>query len=331
MRSPRSRGALRRGLWCLGLLSLFMAPAAQAREGLSPPASCPAEAQTAALWRFEAADRVVAVGDVHGDLAALRATLRGAALIDAQDHWIGGRATLVQLGDLLDRGDDEAEVIDLLDRLATQARAAGGRVVQLLGNHEQMNVIGDLRYVTEAGWAAFGPVPTPLPKPTRAVPSGRAEESRARLSCMRPGAPCAQRFARWPGVAVVGDTLFAHGGVRASHAEAGIGCFNHQLRTWLLGEAGPPVDWLGQEGPLWSRHWSGRVVLETACAELDDLFVSLGVRRMVVAHTPQREGINAVCGERVWRIDVGMAAHYGGHAEALEIRGATLRRLRPEP
>ena len=42
---------------------------------------------------------------------------------------------------------------------------------------------------------------------------------------------------------------------------------------------------------------------------------------MVVGHTVQKNGINAACDGRVWRIDVGMAAFYGGTVQVLEIRG----------
>ena len=40
---------------------------------------------------------------------------------------------------------------------------------------------------------------------------------------------------------------------------------------------------------------------------------------MVVAHTVQERGINAACQEQVWRVDVGMAAYYGGTPEVLEV------------
>src|SRR5690242_4946969 len=98
-------------------------------------------------WRRPATGRVVAVGDLHGDLTATRAALRVAGVFDPHDSWIGGTTTLVQTGDVLDRGDDEQAIIDLLERLETEAAAAGGAVIWLLGNHELMNAAGDFRYV----------------------------------------------------------------------------------------------------------------------------------------------------------------------------------------
>src|SRR6185295_5418060 len=84
-------------------------------------------------------DRVVAVGDVHGDHDQLVAVLRSAGLLDAQLKWSGGKAHLVQTGDILDRGPDSRKAMDLLMRLEVEARAAGGEVHCLIGNHEAMN------------------------------------------------------------------------------------------------------------------------------------------------------------------------------------------------
>lgn len=98
---------------------------------------------------------VVAIGDVHGDFDDFVAILQKGGLIDAQHHWIGGKTTLVQVGDLLDRGPKPRDVMDLLMALEKEALQAGGRVIALLGNHEMMNIMGDLRYVTPVNYASF--------------------------------------------------------------------------------------------------------------------------------------------------------------------------------
>ena len=100
-------------------------------------------------------EAVVAIGDVHGDFDDFVTILQRAGLIDAQHHWIGGQITLVQVGDLLDRGPKPRAVMDLLMSLEKEAPRAGGRVVSLLGNHEMMNLMGDLRYVTVENYATF--------------------------------------------------------------------------------------------------------------------------------------------------------------------------------
>lgn len=98
---------------------------------------------------------VIAVGDVHGDFDHFVAILQHIGLIDKQNHWTGGKTTLVQLGDLLDRGPKPRDVMDLLMALEKEASKDGGRVELLLGNHEMMNIMGDLRYVTPENYASF--------------------------------------------------------------------------------------------------------------------------------------------------------------------------------
>lgn len=98
---------------------------------------------------------VVAIADVHGDFDGFVAILQHTGLIDAQNHWTGGKTTFVQVGDLLDRGPKPREVMNLMMALEKEAGQAGGQVVSLLGNHEMMNIMGDLRYVTPVNYASF--------------------------------------------------------------------------------------------------------------------------------------------------------------------------------
>ena len=100
-------------------------------------------------------ERVVAVGDVHGSLEGLTGILEEAGVIDASGRWIGGSTTLIQQGDLLDRGLHVREVMDLLMRLQREAPKAGGEVICLLGNHEGMNLLGLARDVNPEVYEAF--------------------------------------------------------------------------------------------------------------------------------------------------------------------------------
>jgi hypothetical protein len=100
-------------------------------------------------------ERVVAFADVHGAYQELTTLLRSTGVVDADLRWSGGRTHLVSVGDLLDRGADSRKVMDLLMRLQHEAVAAGGRVHVVLGNHEVMNVLGDLRYVDPGEYAAY--------------------------------------------------------------------------------------------------------------------------------------------------------------------------------
>ena len=91
--------------------------------------------------------RVVAVGDSHGAYPEFVTILQRVGLIDGNRQWIGGSSVLVQTGDVIDRGKQSRECLDLLMDLERQAPKQNGRVIPLLGNHEVMNIMGDLRYV----------------------------------------------------------------------------------------------------------------------------------------------------------------------------------------
>ena len=98
---------------------------------------------------------ITAVGDVHGDFDDFVLILQHSGLLDAQLHWVGNNTTLVQTGDLLDRGPKPRQVMDFLMSLQKEAPKKGGRVLVLLGNHEVMNIMGDLRYVTAENYGSY--------------------------------------------------------------------------------------------------------------------------------------------------------------------------------
>ena len=106
-------------------------------------------------------DKIIAVGDIHGDYDNFVKILKSAGLIDDMLKWSGGKCNLVQTGDLLDRGDYAKDIMDLLKRLQKEAIEAGGRVHILLGNHEEMNITGIVfrhpEYVSPKQFASFLP------------------------------------------------------------------------------------------------------------------------------------------------------------------------------
>ena len=118
-------------------------------------ALCLFPASTEAVADSAYPGRVVAIGDIHGEYEGLMKILREAALIDAENRWIGGDATLVQTGDVVDRGAHVKQVMDLLMSLQKQAPEQGGQVIVLMGNHESMNIIGDFSDASPEILASF--------------------------------------------------------------------------------------------------------------------------------------------------------------------------------
>lgn len=187
------------------------------------------------------AERVVAIGDIHGDFDGLLAILQASDLVDAEGLWIGDQATLVQLGDFTDRGSQVRQVMDYLRQLETAAADAGGRVIILLGNHEAMNLTGHFRDVTPEIYASFAEGDDKSlrreawrqwVRVARRQASWKGERSdppdeavRREWSASRPvgyfeylrALGPEGEYGRWlrtlPTVARVGETIFVHGGL----------------------------------------------------------------------------------------------------------------------
>ncbi len=274
-----------------------------------------------------APERVVAIGDLHGDLDATRRALKLAGAIDDKDAWIGGKLVLVQTGDEVDRGDDDRKILDLFDRLKGEATKAGGDVIALVGNHELMNVELDFRYVTRGAFSAFADV---SPKDERMAQQAASVDSnqRGRAAAFLPGGLYAKMLAQRPVVARVGDTIFVHGGILPKHVKSGLDAMNEGTRKWLLGETRTlPKEITAEDGPLWTRMYSAAPG-ESECITLDATLRSLNAKRMVMGHTPQKPDISPACNEKAWRIDTGMSKAYAGQVQVLEIRGDDVKVLK---
>lgn len=279
----------------------------------------------ATSYRLASSARLVAIGDLHGDLRALRAALRLAGAIDSDDRWIGKDLTVVQTGDQIDRGDQDREVLDVLEKLEGEAKAAGGALHVLNGNHELMNVGFDFRYVTRRSFESFEDFSN------RA--HGRAErvrpEERGRAAAFAPGSEYAQKLARHLTVAVVGDSLFAHGGVLPAHVDYGLSRINAEAQSYLSGKrADLPPALSAEDAPVWTREYGSPEVSAASCQLVSRVLEQVGAKRLIVGHTVQKGGISAACQDRLFRIDVGLSAYYGNNpVQVLEVTSSGARVL----
>lgn len=267
-----------------------------------------------------ATGRIVAIGDLHGDWQKAIDSFRAAGVIRVTDDevvWSGGDTVVVQLGDVLDRGDYEIAIVNLLRGLDQQARLHGGAVYMLNGNHESLNICGDFRYVTPGAFVES------------AMFAGISEEllndwellARVRFAVYKPGGPMAVELAKNPTVLVVNDTVFAHGGLLPTHAAYGLERLNNEVAAWMRAErtedgskTNPPFLAMGDASSvMWNRTLS-RERFPTpyeryhACSSLRTALERVQARRLVVGHTPQLGGANCECDGCVWRIDVGMSS-----------------------
>jgi hypothetical protein len=316
-------------------LRLFLAAAAVLTALLAHAATRPASAASSSC-DLEGVDRVVAVGDVHGAYDRLVAILAAAHVIDAQQRWSAGKTHLVQAGDVVDRGPDSRKALDLLRRLETEAGRAGGAVHALLGNHEIMRMLGDLRYVTPGEYEAFATgtseetrrtmlqaaKPTERDKLLQETPLGEIE---MRIAFGRDGS-----YGKWlrtlDTMVKIDGVLFLHGGL--SPAVAAISCdtINATVRKELTGDidktrAAPLASLAAREdGPLFYRGLAEEP--DTFAPQVDAILAAQHARAIVVAHTVVNDGrISVRFGGKVLQIDTGMQPAYvaAGRASALEI------------
>ncbi|MET0791708.1 MAG: metallophosphoesterase, partial [Polyangiaceae bacterium] len=293
-----------------------------------PPSAPPAVEDTS--FRFANAERIIAIGDIHGDVQAARAALRLGGAIDGGGKWVGGTLVVVQTGDQLDRGDDEPQILDLFERLRAEAKAVGGALYALNGNHEIINAQGDFRYVTADGFHDFSDRhPNALLAP---LLDRLPEQNRGRAVAFLPGGDIAKRLSQQPVVIQIGDNVFVHGGVLEAHVRYGLGRINREAREWLTGAPSAPAPRVltDPEAPIWVRDYSDGTPASAKCAELERVLAALSAKRLVVGHTIQKQGINSACADKVWRIDVGLSKFYGAKPSVLEIRGDQVRVLSVE-
>lgn len=305
-----------------------------------------AEARQVSDFEWSGVERVVVLGDLHGDYEQYIDALDAAGLIDRRGRWDGGQTHLVQTGDVPDRGPDTRRILDHLEQLKKQAERDGGRVHTLIGNHEAMNVYGDLRYVhpgefeafrnrnsdryREAQWthytgilrerdpAAFAAMDQDALRREweREHPLGWVEHRLA----WAPDGEYGRLVMANPVALKIDDSLFLHGGLSAKFCQASLAELTERVHDGIAHynyvNPGIVEDELG---PLWYR---GLAIddEQTRSAMVDAILERYGVRRIVVGHTPTQGIVWPRFDGRVILNDTGLAAHYGGHDAFLEIR-----------
>jgi hypothetical protein len=314
--------------WATAALTALALAAGILRLAAAPASAC----------NIEGVERTVAIGDVHGAGDRFVEILKAAGLVDDKLHWSGGRAHLVQTGDILDRGPDSRAALDLLRRLQDEAQRAGGAVHPLIGNHEVMRMLGDLRYVTPGEYQAFVTRRSEETRQTfvrqakadlrdqvlKETPLGFVE---MRVAFGRDG-----EYGKWlrthDVVARINGIVFLHGGISPAVAAQSCDDINATVRRELTSEldqtrAAPLASLAGREdGPLWYRG-----LTQIAEADVDDILAKQHARAFVIGHTVTTTSrVLPRFGGKVVMIDTGMQPAYvpAGRASAVEFLNGTL-------
>jgi hypothetical protein len=179
--------------------------------------------------------------------------------------------------------------------------------------------------VTPKSFATFADFESRAPAMAERLPG----EERGRAAAFAPGGPYALKLARHLTVAVVGDSLFAHGGVLPAHVDYGLSRINEQSSAFLAGRLKElPRVLAAEDAPVWTRAYGEPELDAQVCEMLARVLQQVGAKRLVVGHTVQKGGISGACQDRVFRIDVGLSAYYGNNpTQVLEIAGGRTRIL----
>jgi len=222
-------------------------------------------------------NRVLAIGDIHGDYQALKSILNFTNYSEND--------LLVQIGDILDRGDDTIALMEFF------ISKKSSNITQLMGNHEYMNFMKKLNYISQGDINSFG---------------GLHNRKLA----------FEQEYGRYitelPLVKKVKDVLFVHGGLSLEVAkrfnsleEINQEASRNLNKTHLL--------W-GREGPIWYRGYA----LESLCSDLSKVLEKFGCSHMVMGHTIFKE-VTSKCQNKAIFIDTGISKAIRGRKSALEI------------
>lgn len=272
-------------------------------------------------------NKIIAVGDIHGDYKIFIKVLLMCNLINNKLEWIGGDTYLIQLGDTLDgkRPDakieksfleesGEVEIIKLILELDSQAKKFNGRVISLIGNHElyPYYLQNDKEFLREY-------------VKTKDIEQFKKVYNIDRVKFLMPGGIGGSLIGRTrPLILQLGEFLFVHGsltdkliksGIDSKTGKVNISKINNETSMWLQGKGKIPpyLEEMNEDNPVFSRLYSkSKVFDDKECAKFDkQLKFFEGANYVVMGHSRFKE-INSACNNTLIRTDISLSRAFGG-------------------
>jgi hypothetical protein len=256
-------------------------------------------------------NKMLVISDIEGNFAAFRKLLQSNGVIDENFNWTFGNGHLVLTGDFCDRGYQVTEVYWLIYSLEEKAKAAGGYVHYVLGNHEIMNMSGDVRYLHGKYLETEG------------LLNERYEQLFNEQS----------ELGRWLRtknvVEKVGDLLFAHGGISpyVNSLDITLAGINDLARPYYADTTYKYPDkklevLYSDFGPFWYRgYYHGE---RASSAAIDSTLSKFGVKYISTGHTIMKDTVSVWYDNRVFNTDV---HHAEGKSEALLVEDKKFYRV----
>lgn len=249
-------------------------------------------------------DRIIVIGDVHGDIKRFKEVLIKSEIINGNLEWIAEppNTIVIQLGDQIDSLNrltnenwevlSDFEMIYFTEHLNDLAKIKGGSVISLIGNHELMNIIGDFSYVS---------------------PQNR-NENRIDLFKSKTGS-LGLILAKRPLIVKIKDLIFCHAKLELNHLELlmkrnkDIFYLNHLWKNYMENGRIALEDKeifdkiiLGNGGILWNRNVNNKM-------ETDEMFKKIGARFMFLGHTALEQ--ITIVDNQIFYCDTGLSRAFG--------------------
>ena len=236
-------------------------------------------------------EKLFALADIEGNFDAFTKTLKANGIINDRLEWTFGKGHLVLVGDFFDRGNNVTAVLWLIYELERQAAEKGGVVHFIIGNHEEMNLRGDTRYVKEKYFEVAIALNTKYP------------------SLFGTNTELGKWLRSKNVIEKIGNTLFVHGGLSPQLAKYHLSLANinkvaranYGKAAWKIESSGGlPQTIFGMNGPMWYRGYFSGSLQKHEILHVLNLY---GAESVVVGHTIV-PNVSSLFDNRIIAIDV---------------------------
>lgn len=253
---------------------------------------------------FSQPAKLMVLSDIEGNFSAVRKLLQAQKIIDEDFKWKFDNGHLVLIGDFFDRGEQVTEVLWLIYSLEEKAKANGGYVHFILGNHEIMNMSNDLRYLNKK----YLDNAYLLSQPYLALYGEDSE------------------LGRWLRtkniVEKIGNILVTHAGISSAVNKMNISVpqINKLARPYyadtIFNYDDPKSDILFSDfGPFWYRGYYEKTTPAIA-AQIDSTLQQYKVNHIITGHSIVADTVSVWYSGKLFNTDV---PHASGKSEALLI------------
>lgn len=258
---------------------------------LRPEWIIPKDAAIDYKQEFVNIDKIIAISDIHGQYKLFVKILREYNIIDEENNWCFEDGHIIIVGDIFDRGPQVNEALWLVYKLENQALESGGKLHYLMGNHEEMIINKDFRYVNEKYFS------------TAEKMNLSYEQLYGKNTLM------GQWLRTKPVIIQINDILFVHAGISPEFVEKGFTAeqANKIFLNDILGktkaetEQDSVLSFLrGHNGPIWYRGYFSDHTLDRE--KIDKILSYFNKKHIVVGHTSQTSVVS-LFRDRIFGID----------------------------